>query len=485
MSIVNGDPARGGEPNDARRFDARLTLVVVLVVALLAAVFANRIVSAAPAVTPTRAAQPDAELRAHSLASVDALGSTWYCPAGSASTPATSERLYLANMGSDAANVTVAVSDAGGAVIHRAQYIVGPKARGSVLVSDIYPTAAPGVTVDAIGGRLVVEHLVSGPGTTTAIGPCATRVSPNWYIAIGTTAKGSTDVLTIYNPTAQDADVDVTIYKKQSGVTGVITPDPVQGLPVPHQSRVDIPRDDLVGAVVKARDGQVVVEQTITRDTTGGAAGTSIALGAPTLASDWYVAYGVQQPTAVRRISVLNPGINAARLIVTISLDGQVSLAPQSMIVAPGSLDEVDLSHVPPGAGYAVSVSSTTPIAVAADLRLNATAAPNGYALDAASPTTAMESSFAIAQPFGTTAEFIVANPGTRAIKVTLTGITAGTTTTLATNRIPARKSIAINVPVTAADDGVQVTSSGPMVVERLAAATVGGGLTLTPGTSG
>ena len=79
------------------------------------------------------------------------------------------------------------------------------------------------------GGGVVATQAASGPnGWSTA--PCASRIASQWAFAGGATTAGNTLTLSLFNPAATEAVVNVSFLTEG----GVIAPQQYQGLVVPR-----------------------------------------------------------------------------------------------------------------------------------------------------------------------------------------------------------------------------------------------------------
>ncbi len=75
---------------------------------------------------------------------------------------------------------------------------------------DIVALPEPGVLVEVTGSPTVVTHSIIGNGEA-AIGPCARDAAPEWHFAAGTTVRGASLWLALFNPFADDAIVDIAL----------------------------------------------------------------------------------------------------------------------------------------------------------------------------------------------------------------------------------------------------------------------------------
>jgi hypothetical protein len=458
------------------------TVAVVLVLGLLvAALVVDRTTSPAPQATA-------AAVAGVSVPAADATVSTWYCAEGtSAAGGRADEVLYLANIDARPARarVTVMAGDAGTKTV---PLDVPGSTLVPVRVADVLVAAEPGVLVETTGGRVVVTHGLSGNGDV-AIGPCASSPSPRWYFAVGTTGRGAQQWLALFNPTSDDAIVDVGFVTD----TGPLTPESLRGIVVPRGSRVSVPvhaaaaRQAIVGTEVVARRGQVVAEQSLILDGTDGRKGLAVSLGAPAPSRHWVLPTGLIGPGRSQQIVVANPGPDPVDATAQIRLDAAAELAPQSMTVPPGTAVNLDLGPVPPGIGFSTTVAASAPVVVET---LAATTTPNAPPIRGLATAVGVSDSartwvLAPARASERSVDFVdVVNVGRRPVSFSATVVADGRRTELSaltgTRIAPGKRAVldlgALDVPAGAI---LLVRGDGPLVVDREASAVPG--LTLAP----
>jgi hypothetical protein len=456
---------------------SRFAAVVVVVGLLAAAVIAN----AAGGDSPRRAGTAPVDV---SIPARDTAVADWYCAEGtSAPNGRADEILYLSNIDDRLAHarVTVMAGEQGGT--RTLPVDVPARTLVPVRVADVLAAAEPGVLVESSGGRVVVAHGVTGNGDV-AIGPCASSPSPHWSFAAGNTGRGAQLWLALFNPSTDDAIVDVSFVTD----SGPLAPGDLQGIVVPRASRVSIPvheqaaRRILVGTQVRARRGQVVAEQSLSLDGTDGRKGLAVSLGASELGRHWEVPTGLIGPGRTQQVVVANPGENPVDATIQVRLDANAELAPQQVTVDPGTARNVDLGPVPPGVGFSTSVRATGPVAVET---LAATTAPyaaavRGLATAVGQPAGARQWVLAPARASDRSVDFVdVVNPGRRAVSVTVAVLADGQRRVVAdlegTRIEGGRRAVldlgAHGVPVGAT---LVVQADGPVVVDREASSVPG-----------
>src|SRR5205823_4357562 len=101
---------------------------------------------------------------------------------------------------------------------------------------DIGASGGAGVLIEPFGSDVVVDHRAADASGSVSQTPCATRPSSDWYIPVGSTRRGSTERVALFNPFTQAAVVDVTAFEPG----GATRPAALQGMTVAPRSRVVI-----------------------------------------------------------------------------------------------------------------------------------------------------------------------------------------------------------------------------------------------------
>jgi hypothetical protein len=335
----------------------RLPLVVVLVGLLVAglAIGDRRVPADAGVKTPgVPASTPPAGVRS----------SAWYCAGGPVGRGPSADRVTISDVGSHAVRVAIDVMVAGHDV---AEHLITIAARSSTTVPvarfSRAPTAA--LVVQPLGGGVVVEQGFAVNGDV-AMAPCATRASSSWYFAAGSSVGGAQTSLSIFNPFADDAVVDVEAFSEN----GFREPDSLQGIDVSHGSRVVVRLDQavaeqrIVAVAVQARGGSLVVAtQSVLVPGTGGLASASISLGALAPASTWMFADNRSLAGATQQLVLADPGDADATARVTVVADVPTAIAPRVVRVPATTAVAVDFSRVVPvGVAYTLVVNSVVPV---------------------------------------------------------------------------------------------------------------------------
>jgi len=400
-------------------------VLLVLAGSLAAAIVLNR---QTPDVASTRV---DAGALAGAVVPpADALSTAWYCPAGTAvGGGAADEWIDIANLSPSRVRATITVYPGGQGEPATRDVELDGYERVSERVAQVLETSNPGVVVEVFGGPAIVEHELRGP-TDVAMGPCAHEPSRRWYFAAGDTAKGAVQQLELFNPFGDDAIVDITFVTDG----GVQEPTDLQGFVVGRHSKVVVPiqdlvpRQDRVATQIVARTGRIVAEQTRTFDGSDGRVGLAVSLGSSDTRREWTVPFGEAGPGVTSTIAIANFGMAPAQVEVSVSLQGDGVLAPETVDVPSRSVIHVDPgARVPAGESYGavVRAQGPTPIVAEASL-LNASGAESpGAAEGVGAPATAPKWAFA-GSPLRTSSRITVVNRSTRPVTVELRAYVAG-----------------------------------------------------------
>jgi hypothetical protein len=325
------------------------------------------------------------------------LGSTWYCAAGSATAVASGDgagvaeqTLVVANLSDTALEVDVTAFVEDGAPVSTT-VPVPADGRTPVRVSDMVKARWASVVVEAQGGRVAVEQVLTGPlGRTVA--SCASGPSTTWYFPAGTTRAGTQEYLALFNPFPDEASVDIT-FEAEDGARG---PGEYQGLVVPGSSVRVVPVGATVtlraqlATTVRVRNGRIVAEQLLTSDgtatpikndagdvvepglTTKGIAATT---GAPAGAPTWVFPAVPAPADGVRAsIAVMNPSDRDTDVEIQVFLDrpeDNGSVEPFTMSIPAGRAEVRDLyedARIPPGVGGWALVQASDGVPVVAQL---------------------------------------------------------------------------------------------------------------------
>ena len=215
-----------------------------------------------------------------------------------------------------------------------------------------------GAVLEFDGGGLVAEHRVEG-----SVAPCAAAASPTWYLPDGATTRDAKTSLTLFNPFADDAIVDVFVTTNTSNAR----PSALQGVFVPGGTvrTLDLERfvrrRSFLSATVTTRTGRVIAEGFLRFDGSGTARGSSIVSASPTRGSAWYFPSGKSSSVLRERYFLTNPG--DSDMTVELAFIAADREEPFEVDIPAKSIVEFDTDaeeRVPTGVEYSVVVASTS-----------------------------------------------------------------------------------------------------------------------------
>ena len=357
-------PVRARHEHRAAREPVRKrTSVIVAVIATVGVVGAI----AAAAGTPAPAAAPSSA-DGIAVAPASAYSSSAFCAAGTGTVANTT--IYLTNSTRSAVSgAMTAVGPAGtGGAVPTVRRTVKVPALGTVTVDPAtgLPAGSDASTFTFAGGGVVASQIVSGAnGWTTA--PCASQIASTWAFAGGATTSGNTLTLSLYNPAATEAVVNVSFLTEK----GLITPQKYQGLEVPPGQLVEENVGDYVqgastiATMVEAQAGGLVSSE-FQQWSSGPTGGISLRLGSPSLSTTWRLAQTTAVPQSTVNLYLANPGQSPATATITLGLPSG-TVVPHQVVVPPASVVAFAASGTPgfpQQTPYAVTVTSTVPIVV-------------------------------------------------------------------------------------------------------------------------
>jgi len=376
---------------------------------------------------------------------------------------------------------------------------IGARSRVELRLGDVQASPFAAALVEVYGGEVSVERRTNGPHGLSA-GPCATAPSSSWYLPSGATTKDARELLALFNPTPDNAIVDLAFITSD----GFRAPPPYQGLVVPprHVSVIDIAaaggRHDEVATEVLTRAGRIVVDRLQSYDGSDPThpAGAAATLAAPVLATAWMFPEGLVTDGLTEVYTVMNPSDAGASVQLEIALDNPAAngeVDPIPVDVAAHSYVQVamrDQTRVPPGIGHAVTVRSTNGVPIVAE-RVIAAAAPaarRGYGPALGSPVTATRWLFADGRADPTTAEFVTLyNTSDQTAHVRFTALAQGQPLAvdgLQSVEVAAGQRVAVELGqhINRADLSLLVESDVALVAERGLYSATGIGLSLSLG---
>ncbi len=290
----------------------------------------------------------------------------WYCPGGPlARIDQADVSVALANTTARSLEATVTalpVAGLGDPVERRVQ--VPALGAASLRLADLLDGTKPaGASVVGPGGLVAQQSIKTPEGSS--VGPCASAASERWYTAVGSTAAGTSLLLTLLNPFPDEAIVSLAFSTEQ----GRTVPGGLQGVVVPGRSVlvVDVDeharRRESVAAEVVARRGRLVVGRNFRKGT-----GSSTALAAPSPTATWYLPGGVRADGAANRLVVANPSDQDAEVSVELRLQ-EGAVEPLTLAVPAQERTELNLDdpRVPKGVPYAIAARSLEDVPIIAE----------------------------------------------------------------------------------------------------------------------
>lgn len=355
----------------------RIPIIALLIGALLTAVLVERSRSTDSSTT----IRPDSYMP--TARSAEAVGSTWYCAAGSATGDGSGfaeQTVSIANSSDqEVSGRLTAYPDRGEQASIPVR--IGPNSRQTIRMSDVVRSRWASALVELSGGEVSVGQIFQGP-SGRATGACASAPATDWYFPAGSSRNGARNIMALFNPFPGDATVDLTFDTED----GARTPQQFQGLVLPggRVTVVDIGNvvtlREHVSTTVRSRTGRVVAQQIQTADGREGAQeGLTVTLGASSVSPVWTFAVATPPDSEAREvIAVLNPGDVDTTVEVQVQIDDadQVgSVEPYRLTVAAGRSATVDLmgdARIPRSAGRWIIVRSVDGVGVVAERSIGA-----------------------------------------------------------------------------------------------------------------
>ncbi len=312
------------------------------------------------------------------VAPPDARSASAFCPAGTGT--AANTTIYLTNSTSrsvSGAMTSIGQAPSSGTVpTVRRSVVVPPLGTVAVNPAGGLPPGSTSSSFTFTGGGVAVSQVVGGPnGWSTA--PCATQPSSRWAFAGGSTMPGYALTLSLFNPAASDASVNISFFTS----SGLITPQAYQGLTVPAGQMVAENVGDFVqnssdiATLVTAQSGTVVSTE-FQQLSSGSSGGLSLRLGAPALSTVWRFAQTTNTSGSTVTFYLANP--TSAPVTATIAFGlSSGSVEPRHLVVGPLSESAFVASGttgVPQQVPYSVTVTASAPIVAGRSIQAASTA---------------------------------------------------------------------------------------------------------------
>lgn len=451
----------------------RRTPVVVVLVAVLAAMAAAEVGEVgvderSPFGAATAFAMPVTD-------PVASLSSTWFCPATGVDGD---HSVLVTNHGEQprSGSLTWLAGDEA-PVSERVD--VGAHAGVSIGVAGGVDGAAASAVVEMDGGGVAVERALGSSGGS-GVASCSSAASDRWYLANGSTSRDATQLLSLFNPFADDAIVDVSFATDQ----GRDEPEALRGLPIKARSTTVVNVGDVVrrrevtATEVTTRRGRLVVQRMQRFDGSGGRSGLSLALAAPAPADVWTFPAGVHGDGQGERWHVYNPGERDA--VVSLELvpdDGDFPVPVERTVPARSQLviDAAEVDAVAAGVRHSSSVRAVNDVAVVVERELSAAppSSRRGWSSVPGAPLAAPAWLLAAGDlPYPSGDRLSVHNPGAEPVRVSVAVLDGGRATPLEGLQdvelaAAGRQRVDLTEHVGRAPLPLLVQADGPVVVER------------------
>ncbi|HXQ91286.1 MAG TPA: hypothetical protein VN768_06960 [Acidimicrobiales bacterium] len=296
--------------------------------------------------------------------------SAWFCAGGSGAQGGAPATIVLTNVGRHPVHGTVSAISAPEGAAQPAPW-AGARTMALTVPTDGQVTVgaaqlgSTGLVAAAVvldGGGVAVSEAVQSP-LGWSMAPCSPSTAADWYFAHGATTEGGGLILSLFNPTATDAVVNISLV---STTAGYLVPAAYQGIDVGPGSVVTEnigdhdPQDAAVATVVAALSGSLVATELQSVGTPGNG-GISLTLGAPAPASLWVFPQSTEIPGGAVAFHVLNPSTSPAVVSVAVGLSLGAGAEPLTLRVAPQSLVTLNAgsqTRIPTGVPYALTFSS-------------------------------------------------------------------------------------------------------------------------------
>lgn len=279
-------------------------------------------------------------------------------------------------------------------------------------------------SVDANEGGIAVTESIRGVNGM-AVAPCVSSAAPDWWTTGGSTEPGEGYVLTMFNPSASDAVVSVTLYTPK----GIVTPSSYQSIFLgPHQLSVlgvhaVAPNESPITANVVATSGSVVV-YAIQRSTTS-AQTVSLLPASPNAPTSSYLPVGTGSSNATTQLLLVDTGAGSVTASVHVLLSAGCSTrcaAPFLVDLSPDVVTALRISpssRVPSGSSFAMSVLATAPGVITVE-RVSADA-ETGQSAPVDDPSLVGATHLVLVNPFANGFDAVdVLNPSGTSVRVSL-----------------------------------------------------------------
>ncbi|MGH9169308.1 MAG: hypothetical protein ACRD0Z_00290 [Acidimicrobiales bacterium] len=388
----------------------------------------------------------------------------------------------------------VAQSGSGGAPLRgwSESVTVGAGSSTAVALATSGTAQNDAVSVESESSALAVFEAVvpaaapSPRSVTPAVlqSPCELGVSRASYIPSGSTLGGSTVLVSVYDPTATEAVVGISVSSGSSSVE----PPALQGLTIrPYTVQTFelgkwVVQQPTVAVAVTATVGQVAVGTSESQSSTG-TTGQALEIGVDQVSTTWMLAPGLAASGRTIGVRVFDPSPRATTVTISSPVQGAAPVELTASVPARGAATvQLPVAAASSGAHLAaptegaVVVRSSQGVGVVV-ARLAATSVHKGLQAVSYLAVTAEPSTRWALPALGGAGETVVAvNPGGRPVTIVIevAGSAGAAPRRAGQMTVPADSSAALGLPAAPAEVLVG-TSAAPVVVEGAALAHQGG----------
>ncbi len=345
-------------------------MIALLVAFLVAVGITDRLV--ARTATPVAAPSSDAFSALRLARSAHTESSAWFCAGGTGAQGGAPATIVLTNSGGRRVHGTLTAVSATGPGASEPSPWAGARSVAVTVPSDgqvalgaqqLGTTGWVAAAVVLDGGGVAVSESVQSP-LGWSMAPCASSTATNWYFAHGATSEGGGLVLSLFNPDATDAVVNISLV---SSTAGYLAPAAYQGIDIAPGSVVTEnigdhdPSDGAVATEVSTLSGAVVATELQSVGTPGDG-GVSLTLGAPATASRWVFPQSTGIPGGTVAFHIFNPTPTPAEVSVVIGLSQGAGAEPLAMHIPAQSLVTLSAegqTRIPTGVPYSLTFTST------------------------------------------------------------------------------------------------------------------------------
>ena len=280
-----------------------------------------------------------------------AVTTTWYCAGTSAAGGEYGGEIVVSNTSeAPVSGVLTLLTPEGEPVVQPLE--LKPRSQESISVGELVSASYATAVVEVDDPHVSVEQRALHPAGS-AVSPCSTQTSNEWFTADGFTAEGSDFHLVLTNPYLSPAIVDLTV----STDAGPRTPPTLQGFVIPARSVRSINiaeagfRDEEVLAIgAVASSGRFVMSKD-QHYIGAGRLGHVQTLASPSAAPAWWFADGDRGQGISESYMVYNPSDDEVQadlvLLGATSLNTELLIPPSTLSIPAHEVVRFDTADVP------------------------------------------------------------------------------------------------------------------------------------------